>query len=57
VNAGADTADVTRPFVAVALSALDDAIGQAARADIRVARARHRARHLLLALLRRNAAA
>ncbi|MGW7466993.1 type I-E CRISPR-associated protein Cse1/CasA [Streptomyces xantholiticus] len=39
-------------FVNTALAALDQAIGQANRADIRVARARHRARGLLLALLR-----
>ncbi|MGW3163348.1 type I-E CRISPR-associated protein Cse1/CasA [Streptomyces sp. NPDC001142] len=42
---------VDRPFVDAALAALDEAIGQANRADIRVARARHRARSLLLALL------
>ncbi|MFC7512170.1 hypothetical protein ACFQV4_25525 [Streptomyces thermocarboxydus] len=38
-----------------ALTALDEAIGQANRADIRVARARHRARGLLLALLQPSA--
>ncbi|MFJ4713563.1 type I-E CRISPR-associated protein Cse1/CasA [Streptomyces sp. NPDC088785] len=47
------TADpVEKPFIAAALAVLDEAIGQANRADIRVARARHRARGLLLALLR-----
>lgn len=39
------------PFVHAALSALDAAIGPSSRADIRVARARHRARSMLLALL------
>ncbi|MER6721424.1 type I-E CRISPR-associated protein Cse1/CasA [Streptomyces halstedii] len=39
------------PFVHAALSALDEAIGPSSRADIRVARARHRARSMLLALL------
>ncbi|WNI34415.1 MULTISPECIES: type I-E CRISPR-associated protein Cse1/CasA [unclassified Streptomyces] len=38
-------------FVHAALSALDEAIGPSSRADIRVARARHRARSMLLALL------
>jgi CRISPR system Cascade subunit CasA len=42
---------VDSSFVDAALAALDEAIGQANRADIRVARARHRARGLLLALL------
>nr|WP_240449528.1 hypothetical protein [Streptomyces harenosi] len=42
---------VDKPFVDAALAALDEAIGQANRADIRVARARHRARSLILALL------
>jgi len=46
---------VDRPFVDAALTALDEAIGQANRADIRVARARHRARGLLLALLQPSA--
>ncbi|EMF30788.1 CRISPR-associated Cse1 family protein [Streptomyces gancidicus BKS 13-15] len=46
---------VDRPFVDAALAALDEAIGQANRADIRVARARHRARGLLLALLQPSA--
>ncbi|WP_335937025.1 type I-E CRISPR-associated protein Cse1/CasA [Streptomyces sp. PTD5-9] len=41
---------VDKPFVDAALAALDEAIGQANRPDIRVARARHRARGLLLAL-------
>jgi CRISPR system Cascade subunit CasA len=49
--------DVLRPFVEKALAALDDAIGRAARADIRVARARSRARSILLVLLRPAAAA
>ncbi|WP_431315655.1 type I-E CRISPR-associated protein Cse1/CasA [Streptomyces murinus] len=40
-----------KPFVHAALAALDEAIGQANRADIRVARARHRARSMILALL------
>ncbi|MGW0995316.1 type I-E CRISPR-associated protein Cse1/CasA [Streptomyces sp. NPDC002523] len=44
--------DVTRPFVKAALAALDEAIGQVSRADIRGARARSRARGILLALLR-----
>ncbi len=48
---GHTTGRVDRPFVDAALAALDEAIGQANRADIRVARARHRARGLLLALL------
>ncbi|MFE7575611.1 type I-E CRISPR-associated protein Cse1/CasA [Streptomyces sp. NPDC057521] len=39
------------PFVHAALSALDEAIGPSSRADIRVARARHRARSMLHALL------
>ncbi|MDX3180485.1 type I-E CRISPR-associated protein Cse1/CasA [Streptomyces sp. NPDC013130] len=39
------------PFVQAALSSLDEAIGLSNRADIRVARARHRARSMLLALL------
>ncbi|MFF4935346.1 type I-E CRISPR-associated protein Cse1/CasA [Streptomyces griseofuscus] len=39
------------PFVRAAIAALDEAIGQAGRADIRVARARHRARSMILALL------
>lgn len=42
---------VVKPFVHAALTVLDEAIGPANRADIRVARARHRARSLLLALL------
>ncbi|MGW2464670.1 type I-E CRISPR-associated protein Cse1/CasA [Streptomyces sp. NPDC001761] len=46
---------VDKPFVDAALAALDEAIGQANRADIRVARARHRARSLLLALLQPSA--
>ncbi|WP_256107743.1 type I-E CRISPR-associated protein Cse1/CasA [Streptomyces sp. ODS05-4] len=41
-----------RAFVDVALTALDEAIGPSNRADIRVARARHKARNLILALLR-----
>ncbi|MFG3552487.1 type I-E CRISPR-associated protein Cse1/CasA [Streptomyces sp. NPDC047725] len=45
------TTQADRPFIDAALAALDEAIGQANRADIRVARARHRARGLLLALL------
>ncbi|MFE0463870.1 type I-E CRISPR-associated protein Cse1/CasA [Kitasatospora sp. NPDC058965] len=40
-----------RPFVSAALDALDGAIGTAARADVRVARARSRARAALFALL------
>lgn len=47
---GHATDRVDRPFIDAALTALDEAIGQANRADIRVARARHRARGLLLAL-------
>ncbi|MFF4248881.1 type I-E CRISPR-associated protein Cse1/CasA [Streptomyces sp. NPDC001822] len=43
------------PFIHAALSALDEAIGPSSRADIRVARARHRARSMLLALLSPNA--
>ncbi|MFB6944630.1 type I-E CRISPR-associated protein Cse1/CasA [Streptomyces sp. NPDC060286] len=39
------------PFAHAALSALDEAIGPSSRADIRVARARHRARSMLLSLL------
>ncbi|GAA4781655.1 type I-E CRISPR-associated protein Cse1/CasA [Streptomyces ziwulingensis] len=50
-DAGLATDRVDKPFVDAALAALDDAIGQANRADIRVARARHRARSLILALL------
>ncbi len=50
-KSGHTTAQVDRPFVDAALAALDEAIGHANRADIRVARARHRARGLLLALL------
>jgi CRISPR system Cascade subunit CasA len=46
-----DTAPLP-PFVSAALTALDDAIGTANRADIRVARARSRARSALRALLR-----
>ncbi|MEU4899146.1 type I-E CRISPR-associated protein Cse1/CasA [Streptomyces sp. NPDC022067] len=42
---------VVKPFVHAAMTALDETIGPANRADIRVARARHRARSLLLALL------
>ncbi|MBM9624688.1 type I-E CRISPR-associated protein Cse1/CasA (plasmid) [Streptomyces zhihengii] len=49
---GQATEQVARPFVDAALAALDDALGQVNRADIRVARARQRARGLLLALLR-----
>ncbi|MFI1507599.1 type I-E CRISPR-associated protein Cse1/CasA [Streptomyces sp. NPDC020597] len=45
------SAAIERPFVEVALTMLDEAIGQANRADIRVARARSRARALLLAPL------
>ncbi|MFB7778154.1 type I-E CRISPR-associated protein Cse1/CasA [Streptomyces bauhiniae] len=48
--------DVTRPFVEAALTALDEAIGQVSRADIRVARARGRARGILLGLLRQTRA-
>ncbi|MEU5512583.1 type I-E CRISPR-associated protein Cse1/CasA [Streptomyces fungicidicus] len=48
---GHTTDQVDKPFVDTALAVLDEAIGQANRADIRVARARHRARGLLLALL------
>ncbi|MGW9027914.1 type I-E CRISPR-associated protein Cse1/CasA [Streptomyces sp. NPDC055722] len=44
-------AKVEQPFIEAALTALDDAIGPVNRADIRVARARSRARALLLALL------
>ncbi|MEU0127844.1 type I-E CRISPR-associated protein Cse1/CasA [Streptomyces sp. NPDC006289] len=44
-----------QPFVHAALSALDESIGPSSRADIRVARARHRARSMLLALLSSNA--
>ncbi|MFD7923506.1 type I-E CRISPR-associated protein Cse1/CasA [Streptomyces sp. NPDC059740] len=44
-----------KPFTHAALSALDEAIGPSSRADIRVARARHRARSMLLALLSPNA--
>jgi CRISPR system Cascade subunit CasA len=40
-----------RPFVDAALDALDEAIGTAARADVRVARARSRARAVLFAVL------
>lgn len=40
-----------KPFVAAALDALDAAIGPATRADLRVARARARARRVLLKLL------
>ncbi|MGW2492574.1 type I-E CRISPR-associated protein Cse1/CasA [Streptomyces sp. NPDC001606] len=50
-KAGPVTDRVEKPFVDAALATLDEAIGQASRADIRVARARHRARGLLLALL------
>ncbi|MEU9521786.1 type I-E CRISPR-associated protein Cse1/CasA [Streptomyces sp. NPDC048224] len=52
---GQATDQTGKPFVDVALSALDEAIGPANRADIRVARARHRARGLLLALLQPSA--
>ncbi|PAN00495.1 type I-E CRISPR-associated protein Cse1/CasA [Streptomyces sp. Alain-F2R5] len=52
---GRATDRVGKPFVDAALTALDEAIGQANRADIRVARARHRARGLLLALLQPSA--
>ncbi|MFI1393240.1 type I-E CRISPR-associated protein Cse1/CasA [Streptomyces griseoaurantiacus] len=45
------TACVERPFVEAALAALDESIGQVGRADIRVARARNRARSILLGLL------
>ncbi|MFF4985442.1 type I-E CRISPR-associated protein Cse1/CasA [Streptomyces sp. NPDC001046] len=48
---GPTTNRVQAPFVEHALAALDQAIGQVNRADIRVARARHRARGLLLSLL------
>ncbi|WP_308409282.1 type I-E CRISPR-associated protein Cse1/CasA [Streptomyces sp. BV129] len=48
--------DVTRPFIEAALTALDEAIGQVSRADIRVARARSRARGILLGLLRQTRA-
>ncbi|MEU9059185.1 type I-E CRISPR-associated protein Cse1/CasA [Streptomyces sp. NPDC048430] len=41
-------------FVQAALAALDEAIGPSSRADIRVARARHRARSMLLSLLSPN---
>ncbi|MEU2389050.1 type I-E CRISPR-associated protein Cse1/CasA [Streptomyces sp. NPDC012461] len=51
------THHVDRPFIDAALTALDEAIGHANRADIRVARARHRARGLLLALLQPAASA
>ncbi|MFI6359823.1 type I-E CRISPR-associated protein Cse1/CasA [Streptomyces sp. NPDC050743] len=44
-------AAIERPFVETALAALDEAIGPANRADIRVARARSRARAILLGLL------
>ncbi|MGW5062669.1 type I-E CRISPR-associated protein Cse1/CasA [Streptomyces sp. NPDC004096] len=44
-------AGIERPFVDAALTALDEAIGPVNRGDIRVARARSRARALLLALL------
>ncbi|MGM9379957.1 type I-E CRISPR-associated protein Cse1/CasA [Streptomyces antibioticus] len=42
---------VERPFVEAALTALDEAIGQVTRTDIRVARARSRARAILSGLL------
>ncbi|MEV5295423.1 type I-E CRISPR-associated protein Cse1/CasA [Streptomyces sp. NPDC053741] len=45
------TGQPLEPFVQTALSALDEAIGPSSRADIRVARARHRARSMLLSLL------
>ncbi|MFI1884406.1 type I-E CRISPR-associated protein Cse1/CasA [Streptomyces jumonjinensis] len=48
-------APVERPFVQAALECLDEAIGPANRADIRVARARSRARAILLGLLSRPA--
>lgn len=51
------THHVDKPFIDAALTALDEAIGHANRADIRVARARHRARGLLLALLKPAASA
>lgn len=51
------THHVDKPFIDAALTALDEAIGHANRADIRVARARHRARGLLLALLQPAASA
>ncbi|GGZ88590.1 hypothetical protein GCM10010389_28670 [Streptomyces echinoruber] len=51
------TADIERPFVEAALAALDEAIGQVNRADIRVARARSRARSLLFGLLPSSRAA
>lgn len=54
-ESGPTTDRVERPFVDAALAALDEAIGQANRADIRVARARHRARGLLLTLLQPSA--
>jgi CRISPR system Cascade subunit CasA len=47
---------VERRFVEAALAALDEAIGQVNRADIRVARARNRARAILLGLLPAKAA-
>lgn len=50
------TSSVERPFVEAALAALDEAIGQVNRADIRVARARNRARAILLGLLPAKAA-
>lgn len=52
---GRITDRVDKPFVDAALAALDEAVGQANRADIRVARARHRARGLLLTLLQPSA--
>ncbi|MEU0992121.1 type I-E CRISPR-associated protein Cse1/CasA [Streptomyces sp. NPDC005953] len=42
---------VEKPFVHAALDCLDESIGPASRADIRVARARSRARAILLGLL------
>ncbi|WGD39819.1 type I-E CRISPR-associated protein Cse1/CasA [Streptomyces cathayae] len=50
-------AAIERPFVEAALAALDEAIGQVNRADIRVARARSRARAILLRLLPETEAA
>ncbi|MHB9858135.1 type I-E CRISPR-associated protein Cse1/CasA [Streptomyces sp. YIM S03343] len=44
--------EIRQPFVHAALTALDEAMGQVGRSDIRVARARSRARGMLLALLR-----
>jgi CRISPR system Cascade subunit CasA len=57
VRPGETSAAAQPPFVNAALAALDAVLGTANRADIRVARARSRARAILRGLLQTSTAA